>query len=283
MDVLLANQLVGDAAIQRLVGLAAGRPLRGIVDDLENAGAIGAAAAAVGNDIGVLVEIETGNERCGVAPGAPTLEFVRRLLEIPGIRFDGLHAYHGHAVGTVDPETREALARSTMQAAIETRRLIEGDGIACDILSAAGSSTMHVVADMAGVDELQAGTYVTMDCGYKPRAPMFDIALTVLSTILHAEPDRFVLDVGVKGVGHEYGVPQIQGHANCEVLKFGAEEHTRVTAPGNTLAVGARVHVIPSHACSTCNLYEQIVVHDGDAILDVWQVSARGYPLVPDA
>ena len=42
------------------------------------------------------------------------------------------------------------------------------------------------------------------------------------------------------------------------------------------------VLVIPSHACSTCNLYEQIVVHDGDAILDVWRVSARGYPLVPD-
>lgn len=43
------------------------------------------------------------------------------------------------------------------------------------------------------------------------------------------------------------------------------------------------VLVIPSHARSTCNLYEQIVVQDGDAILDVWRVSARGYPLVPDA
>ena len=276
-DVLVANQVVGAAKINHLVQISKRGTVRVAVDDIENARAIGAAARQADCDARVLVELDIGSARCGVAPGAGAVDFIRGLLAVPGIQFDGLHAYHGHAVATIDAAERERIAADSMQSAIETRRLLETAGIACAILSGAGSSTYRTVADMEGVDELQVGTYVTMDWSYKERAPEFDIALTVLATVISARDDQFVLDVGVKGIADEYGPPQIFGEPGFEIPRFKAEEHTIVKAAGHRLKVGDRVRVVPSHACATCNLHERIVVHEGEQVREVWPIEGRGY------
>ena len=276
-DVLVANQVAGDAKVQRLVELAQKATVRVIVDDASNTRPLGDAASKAGTQIGVLLEVDIGNHRCGVPPGSATLAMARELTQIEGVRFDGLHAYHGHVVNMFDLSKRDAAARETMQQAIETRRLGESHGIACPILSGAGASTYHIVGEMEGVDELQIGTYVTMDWSYKKRAPQFDIALTVLATVVSAHPDHFVLDVGVKGVAHEYGPPQILGHPELEIPVFRGEENTIVRAKNHGKRVGDRVHVSPSHACATCNLHQQMVVRDGLEVKEVWPISARGY------
>ena len=278
-DILIANQIVGAAKINRLIQLANQATVRAVVDSADNADPIAEAARNSGAEFGALVEIDIGSNRCGVAPGASTVDMVHYLLDCQGIRFDGLHAYHGHAVNKFDATEREQLARDSMQLAIDTRRQIESAGIACPILSGAGASTYRVVAEMDGVDELQIGTYVTMDWSYKQRAPEFDLALTVLASVIGTRPDQLVLDVGVKGVAHEYGPPQILDHPEFEVVRFLAEEHTVVSAPHHQLQVGDRLHVVPSHACMTCNLHRQMVVREGETIRDVWPISARGYDL----
>jgi 3-hydroxy-D-aspartate aldolase len=278
-DVLIANQVVGKAKIGRLVRLVEKATVRAVVDDASNAQQIAEAAVDAGTEVGLLVEVDIGNHRCGVPPGPPTLSVIRALMGMDGIRFDGLHAYHGHVVGIVDASERELAARETMLQAIQTRRLIESEEIDCHILSGAGGSTYRTVGQLEGVDELQIGTYVTMDWSYKQRASEFDIALTVLATVISAHEDYFVLDVGVKGVAHEYGPPHVFGHPEFEIPRFGAEEHAIVRARHHGMSIGDRLHVSPSHACATCNLYRQMVVREGDVVKEVWPISARGYGL----
>lgn len=88
-------------------------------------------------------------------------------------------------------------------------------------------------------------------------------------------PGKAVLDVGVKGVGSEFGVPSLRDFPDAEIPVFMAEEHAVVqNAPDWN--VGQVLHLIPSHACTTCNLYREIVVHENDVVVEVWPIEASG-------
>ena len=277
-DVLIANQVL--SGLDQLVEIAERNTIRVLVDDVANAHPIAEAGLAAGFDIGVLVEVDIGTHRSGVHPGEPALDLVRHLIEMPGVRFDGLHAYHGHVVNILEPDDRAESARVTMQLAIDTRRLVESAGIPCQILTGGGAATYKTIGKMDGVDELQIGSYVGMDWSYKERVGAdFEIAFSVLATVISVSTQGMVLDVGVKGIAHESGPPRLLDHPNFEIPRFKSEEHTIVKAEGHGLSVGDRIRLTPSHGCGTCNLYNQIVICDGDEVRDIWTTSARGYSI----
>jgi len=275
-DLLVANQVVGARKIARLVELARRVRVRVAVDDAEQAKSISAAAAAAGATVGVLVEVDIGMGRCGVAPGEPALELARAVRHLPGLRFDGLQAYEGHAVYTNDPARRAELARDAMARAVYTRRLLEDRGIAVAVVSGGSSSTYQIAGQIAGVDEIQAGTYPTMDWRYAEMAPEFEIALSVLTRVISKRPGVAVLDVGLKGAGCEFGPPRIQGHPEVETPSMLAEEHCTVRNAPNEWRVGHAVHLIPSHACTTCNLHRQFCVCENGRVVDLWPIEGSG-------
>jgi D-serine deaminase-like pyridoxal phosphate-dependent protein len=275
-DVLIANQVVGERKIERLVALARRVSLRVAVDDIEQAGAISRAASRGGVTVGVLVEVDIGMRRCGVSPGEPALQLVRRLTALSGLRFDGLQAYEGHLVSIADAEERARRTHEAMQQAVETRELIEETGIRVGLISGGSSSTYAITGLMDGVDEVQAGTYATMDWSYRQVAPEFELALSVLARVIsRPRRDAAVVDVGVKGVGHEFGPPQIKDHPRAEIPRFGSEEHCVVQCVPEW-RIGQVVEIIPSHACTTCNLYREFHVVDAGRVVDVWPIDASG-------
>lgn len=276
-DLLIANQVVGPEKMKRLTRLA------GIVDKvavaidhIDQAAAISEAAAAAGVTVGVLIEVDIGMGRCGVAPGEAALRLASQIRSLPGIRFDGLQAFEGHLVNVLDRNERAERSAEAMSRAVQTRRLIEGAGIAVDRISGCSSATYDVTGVMPGVDEVQAGTYVTMDRQYHRLVPEFEIALSLLVRVISRPlPGRAVLDVGVKGAGGEFGVPAIQGHPDVEIPYFLSEEHVVVNhAPD--WPIGQPLHLIPSHACTTCNLHRELVVHRDGCVVDVWPIEASG-------
>jgi D-serine deaminase-like pyridoxal phosphate-dependent protein len=276
-NVLIANQVVGPIKAARLVKLAKQATIRVAVDSLENARMLSAAAAERGATIGVLVEVDIGMSRCGVPPGEPACTLAQAIADLPGLRFDGLQAYEGHAMGIKDPDERAVVSRSSMQLALDTRRRIENSGLGVAIVSGGGTGTYRTVGCMPGVNELQVGSYVTMDWSYHERVRgEFEMALSILTTVISASPDRFVLDVGVKGVGHEMGPPRVKEHPDWPIPTFGSEEHCTVRASGHGLKVGQKVELIPSHCCTTCNLYRRLVVHEDGRITDEWPIEASG-------
>jgi D-serine deaminase-like pyridoxal phosphate-dependent protein len=129
---------------------------------------------------------------------------------------------------------------------------------------------------MEGVDEVQAGTYATMDRQYQRLAPEFEIALSVqVRVISRPGPNKAVLDVGVKGAGSEFGGPAIRDYPDVEISSFLSEEHVVVKNTPDW-KIGQTLQLIPSHACTTCNLHREIVVHENGRVVDVWPIEASG-------
>ncbi len=275
-NVLIANQVVGAPKVTRLARLAGQGRITVAVDHIEQAVAISNAATAAGSVVHLLIEVDIGMGRCGVAPGEPALRLARQLVNLPGVAFEGLQAYEGHLVNVLDRAERGERARAAMQQAIDTRRMIEAAGILVNCVSGCSSATYDATGTMEGIDEIQAGTYATMDRQYKRLAPEFEIALSVqVRVISRPAPDKAVLDIGIKGAGCEFGSPGIRDYPEVEIKNFLSEEHAVVrNAPD--WKIGELLQLIPTHACTTCNLHREIVVHEDGRVVDVWPIEASG-------
>lgn len=270
--VLIANQIVGSTAISRLAELAARANIRVAIDNLENAQAIAQSARSRGIEIGVLIEVDIGMGRCGVAPGKAAVELAGQISSLAGIWLDGLQAYEGHATAIFDPVERESVATASIEKALYTKRQLEAAGHACPILSCASTGTYRSTGSLEGVTELQVGSYVTMDWCYKEKVgDHFDIALTVLARVVSVRQDHLVLNAGCKAIGHEFGPPKLRDYAEAKIPDFASEEHAVVHFPGHKLHIGDLVHVVPSHCCMTCALHRDMVVYEGERILEIWQ------------
>ncbi|MCA9062081.1 MAG: DSD1 family PLP-dependent enzyme [Planctomycetaceae bacterium] len=275
-DILIANQVVGTGKLRRLAALASQARIAVAVDHPDQIQTLSAAAAETGSRIHILVEVDIGMGRCGVQPGQPALDLCRQILKMPGLQFAGIQAFEGHLVNVMNRDERTARARQDMQQAVDTRELLERSGIAVDCISGCSTSTYNVTGVMSGVDEVQAGSYATMDCQYHRLTPEFEIALSVLTRVISRPgPDRAVLDVGVKGAGGEFGVPQIRDCPDVDVPFFLSEEHLVVRNVPDW-KIGQPLHMIPSHSCTTCNLYRELVVHENGTVVNVWPIEASG-------
>ncbi len=275
-NVLIANQVVGAEKCARLARLAQQARVTVAVDHPEQVTAISQAAVAAGSMVHLLVEVDIGMGRCGVAPGAPAVELAKLIGTLPGVSFAGLQAYEGHLVNVLDRAERAERARAAMQLALDTRALLESAGITVSCVSGCSSATYDSTGTLPGVDEIQAGTYATMDRQYQRLAPEFELALAVqVRVISRPAPGRAVLDVGVKGAGSEFGVPAIRDFPDVEIPYFMAEEHVVIrNAPD--WKIGQVLQLIPSHACTTCNLYREFVVHEHGQVVDIWPIEASG-------
>jgi len=275
-DVLIANQVVGAVKVDRLTQLARRARISVAVDHMDQVEAISRAAVDAQAVVRLLIEVDIGMGRCGLPSSEAVLELARKLHGMPGVEFCGLQAYEGHLVNVIDRDLRRIQSRAAMGLAVETRRLLERSGIPVTCVSGCSSATYDSTGILDGVDEIQAGTYATMDRQYFRLAPEFEVALSILVRVISRPgPGKAVLDVGVKGAGAEFGVPGIRDYPEVVIPFFLAEEHVVVNQTPEW-SIGQPLHLIPSHACTTCNLYREIVAHENGVVVDVWPIEASG-------
>ena len=276
-NILIANQVVGTAKMPRLADLARRCHLMVAVDSPANIAQLSSSAQAAEVTVGVLVEIDIGMARCGVAPGLEALELAHLVGDSPGLRFDGLQAYEGHAVLLRDSARRRTETLQALGRASKTRGLIADAGLPVTIVSGGGTGTYDITGTYPGIDEVQAGSYVTMDWYYHDIRPEFQQAISVLTSIIsQPRPETAVLDVGVKGVGAEFGPPRVRNYPSANMLRFGSEEHCVVDIADSTASVGTKLELVPSHGCTTCNLHRQFIVHREGRIENVWPIEGSG-------
>jgi D-serine deaminase-like pyridoxal phosphate-dependent protein len=277
-DILIANQIVGDFKVERLVAVARRCDPIVAVDSEKNVRTLSAAASAAKVEIRVLVEVDIGMKRCGVQPGSPALELARLITSLPGIKFAGLQGYEGHLVALRDEAERTEKTRAALKTVVETRRLIESAGIPVNIVTGGGTGTYNVTGDFPGVDEVQAGSYALMDWWYGDIRPEFQQAMSILATVIsRPTPELAILDVGRKGIGAEFGPPRIKGVPGATVASFGSEEHTSIALPpGFEIAIGGHLELIPSHGCTTSNLYREFIAHRNGVVEDIWPIEGSG-------
>ena len=274
-DLFVVNTVSHPAKIAVLARLAADHRILVAVDEAPNATALSAAAAAVGSTLGVLVEVDTGMDRCGTDTPEQALALARQVMDLPGLRFEGITGYEGHCSLTVDNALRHERQRAAMTFFTSVAGLLEADGIHCGIRSAGGIATWRWTAGFPGVTEIQAGTYVVMDNYHDHMAPGFEHSLTVQASVISRPGGRVIVDAGGKSIADPANVTVV-GHEGLEVVRFD-EEHGVLAAPGGSaLAVGDSVALVPGYSPSTVNFYDAYhVVRDG-TVTDIWPVIPRG-------
>ncbi len=264
-DLLLANEVLDTRRLGRLV--EDGARVTVAIDSPETL-----RAAVDGGVREVLVDVNVGLPRCGIAP-----DRAGRLADdarAAGLSVRGVMGYEGHLMMLADESERARLTEECMERLLSAHADVGGD-----VVSGGGTGTY---AMNTWVTELQAGSYALMDTAYSAAGLPFRQALTLLATVVSATakagdmPAYAVADVGLKSLGMDHGNPTVVGGH----VWFCSDEHTTF-GPGGPVAVGDRVTVLPAHVDPTVALHERMHLvrgTDPDAeVLDTWAVDLRGW------
>ena len=279
-DILIANQVVGERKIKRLVNLAAYTNVIVAGDCVENVRAISDMAQARGVEVGMLVEVNIGNNRCGVAPYAPTEALAREILRLPGLRLRGIMGYDGHLAFVKDKQEQRERSVEAYQLLVKARDYLVDHGIPVEIVSGGGTATYTYAAVVPGLTELQAGSYIFNDTTYFDSGRTdFDCVLTVLGTVISVQEQPeggqvAILDVGRKSFSLSYGFPRMK-QPQGELFSM-PQEHSRLRPKDGCLRVGDKVEIWVNDANETVNLYNHVYVMRGDIVEAVWDLPARG-------
>ena len=236
------------------------------------------AAAEAGVVIGVLVDLNVGQNRCGVAPGEEAVDIGKRAAMMPGLTLRGLMGYEGHAVGIPTRAEREAAVRQSMDRLAATARMFTAANLPTDIVSGGGTGSYDISSTFEEITEIQAGSYALMDSDYGKLGMPFEHAISVLGTVVsRAVPERCVADCGHKSCTKDHGHPVVKGIDGAAVLALNDEHATIAIPASSTIKIGDRIELFPSHIDPTMNLHDVVYALDGENVIGVWPIAARGY------
>jgi 3-hydroxy-D-aspartate aldolase len=284
-DVYVSNEIVGAPKLARLAALARQARVATCVDDPAQVAALSAAAQAFGAELRVLVEIDVGAGRCGIAPGEPAARLAAQVAGSAGLRFGGLQAYHGSSQHLrTHAERREAI-QSAVARVRETQEALRRAGLACETVSGAGTGTFALERDSGVYDELQVGSYAFMDADYARNldadgAPVhaFEHSLFVYATVMSRPgAQRALLDAGLKALAVDSGMPTVAGRPDL-TFERASDEHGRLLLgdPARAPALGEKLRLIPGHCDPTVNLYDWYVCLRDGRVEALWPITARG-------
>jgi D-serine deaminase-like pyridoxal phosphate-dependent protein len=271
-DILITYNIVGEEKLRALCALSEKVKLAVVADSRVVIDGLSAAFAGRDRVLTVLVECNTGADRCGVASPENAAELADAIAKAPGLDFGGLMTY--------PPIGGAANVQAFMFTA---KTLIERAGLTVSCVSSGGTPDM-MSAHLAPITtEYRPGTYVYNDRSLVSRGACAwnDCALTVLATVVSTPAaNRAIVDAGSKiltsdllglsGYGHVLGRPDI-------AIDQLSEEHGRLTVAGDMgLKVGQRVRIVPNHACVVSNMVDAVHILSGGEVVAVWPVVARG-------
>ena len=277
-DLLIANEPIGPSKCERIAALARRVRMTVAVDSEAGLEAIGLAARNAGVSIGVLVDLNVGQMRCGVEPGHEVVQLARRATSVDGVTLRGLVGYEGHVVSLPDRAEREVRTRASMAGLVESAAMLRASGLPCELVSAGGTGTYDISGRMPGITEIQAGSYVLMDTDYGQLDVPFEQAFWVLGTVIsRPEPRRLVVDCGHKSMTKDHGLPSPRDLDGATVVSLN-DEHATLRVPHDSrVRIGDHVFMRPSHTDPTINLHDSFYALEGDRVVDVWPIVARGY------
>ncbi len=261
-DLLLANETLDPHRLRAMAGLDAR-----VTVAVDSEATVTAAAA---NGIReVLIDVNVGLPRCGIAPehAGALADAARRA----GLGVRGVMGYEGHLMVVADRDDQRAEVAKAMDLLLRAHAEVGGD-----IVSAGGTGTYDL---HERVTEIQAGSYALMDTYYATLGLPFRQALYLETTVISASAKWAVCDAGLKSLGMDHGNPSIDG----ATVWFCSDEHItfapdrEVPEPLEMPKPGDRVQVIPAHVDPTMALHERAYLVRDDVVADTWAVDLRGW------
>jgi D-serine deaminase-like pyridoxal phosphate-dependent protein len=266
--------------LDRVLALRArGCDLAVVLDSAEQARAVGEASRRGGDAIPALIEIDADGERAGVRAGDPRVVALGRALVEGGAELRGVLTHAGGSYGVREPDGLAAFAERERRAAVRAAEALRSAGLPAPVVSVGSTPTAHFARDLTGVTEVRAGVYVFFDlvmAGIGVCTPE-DIAISVLTTVIGHQPERgwIVVDAGWTAMSRDRGtagqavdqgygvVCDLEGRIVEDlILSATSQEHGIVALrPGSRrplpdVPVGARLRILPNHACATAAQFD---------------------------
>ncbi|MES2523641.1 MAG: D-TA family PLP-dependent enzyme [Gemmatimonadota bacterium] len=283
-DLLIAYPPVGAARLERLARLSEDVRITVAADNPDSLTALSVAAKLGRREVGVLVEIDVGMHRTGVATPDKAVALARAISTMSGLRFAGIMLYPGHIRQAVDEQT-VALASLALDIERYCDALADA-GLPSSIVSGGSTPAAWRMHEVAGITEVRPGTYVYNDrttanigaCHWE------DCAYTVLATVVStAVKGQAVVDAGTKALGREPLRAEGDGYGALldrpdVVVSRMSEEHGILDLSRTDWRprLGDRVRIVPNHVCISVHLFDEIVGVRGHAVETMWPVAARG-------
>jgi D-serine deaminase-like pyridoxal phosphate-dependent protein len=283
-DILLAYNLVGPNC-QRMARLAAAFPrcrFSVLADHPLAVQELSRILSKAGQRVEVLLDIDVGQHRTGIAPDAGALALYELLGNLPGLHPGGLHVYDGHNHQENYVE-RQTAVLSQLDPVMKLRSALEAKGLSVPRLVVGGTPTFPVYAhlDVHGL-ECAPGTCVLHDNGYGSRfadlTGFTPAALLLTRVISRPTATRLTLDLGYKAVASDPPAGK-----RCVLLDvpdyepiLQNEEHFVVETPAaDRYELGAEIFAIPTHICPTCAMHRSAYVIEQGRVVGSWEIAAR--------
>lgn len=282
--ILITSPVAAPRAIERLAALAkSAEGLMAVVDHPVVAARID---AALDTRLDVIIDIDPGIARTGVASPEAAVALAEAIAALPNLNYRGVQFYCGSQQHIESfAERRAAIEERTAYLQTVIAGLSDA-GYQPEIVTGSGTGTHRIDLDLGVFTELQAGSYVFMDKQYLDcdltgdGAVPFETALGVDARVVSANHSGLVtIDAGYKSLSTDGGVAVVRrGAPESAFFAFMGDEHAALVSPGigNELAPGDPVTLTVPHCDPTVNLYDHYHVVDGDTLVAIWPVSARG-------
>jgi D-threonine aldolase len=309
-DIHISNEVVGAQKVRQLAELASEVRMSVCVDDPMQIDALAVATVVAGSTLGVFIDIDVGQHRCGVSTLEQAVALAKLIVAHPQLELRGLQAYHGGNQHQRSPEERNRTAGHAAKVAGEIAQGLRAAGFPCDTITGGGTGSAEFDFAHGVYTEIQAGSYVFMDADYASNTYTgeltFEHSLFIASTVMSvAVKDQVVVDAGLKSMSVDSGLPWIweQGQRSTTLTYAGASDEHGVVRPlsaekapstgstGSTTSsasapasvddrslppLGTQILLAPGHCDPTFNLYDRLIVVQDERVADVWPIAARG-------
>ncbi len=286
-SILITSPVVGARKMERLLAVNQyAADLLVVADQAGNVIELAAAAADRESALKLLVAVDMGIHRMGVASVDAAVELAGLVAKTEGVEYHGVHAYAGQLQHIIDYDERRQAAARTNDQLREVCGALHSAGLEPQIVTGSGTGTFEFDAAQDVFNELQCGSYLFMDSDYNAVHYVdddnlrFETSLFVLATVVSANHAGLAtIDAGYKSFFPRGPLPAIAAGAPPETeYEFRGDEHGHLHFADKThrAEVGQKVLCVTSHCDPTVNLFDHYHCVRGDTLVDIWPVDARG-------
>ena len=279
----------------------AGIDLKVLLDSPEQATMLGVAGRIAGVAPSAFIEIDCDGHRGGLTPADPKLIVVAAALVEAGVNLAGILTHAGESYGLCTPEALVAAAENERAVAVAAAEVLRTAGHECPVVSVGSTPTAHFAEDLTGVTEMRAGVYMFFDLVMLGVGVCTtdDIAISVLASVISTKPERgwILVDAGWMALSRDRGtaaqridqgyglVCDVAGKIYPDLIVSQASQEHGILAirPRSAhalpdLPIGAKVRILPNHACATASQHELYnVVSGGSNAIEAQWPRMRGW------
>jgi len=286
-DILIAFPVAIKEKLDRIEKLLNQSKITVAVDSISQANILNDYFKHHDHILNVWIKVNSGLNRAGVEPNHEVKDLANVIKDSFYLSLEGIFTHAGHSYAAQSETEIKQIAQKEAEVVLESVKICESIGIDIPNRSIGSTPTFKIAGKIAGITEIRPGNAVFFDMiqvGLEV-ASIENCALTVISSVGSIQNNRIVIDAGSKTLNLDkgaHGKESVIGHGYIKeyphlIIDRLSEEHGIITTDtNNNLQITEKLTIIPNHACTVVNLFDNYLIHRKGELIDVWKIDARG-------